>query len=164
MASKTIGKAYWIGAQKGGFGYFVKYCPHCGESIYLEGEYEMTEMVAALPSVSFRRKAVQYLRQRVRLPRLVLSWGPTEIEAERTILDERMSIFQEAYTGLDVKAFNRDFFDRRYQAQGGVARLEQLIQKKTGPTEIARVFGISAQRAGQIVRAYRLAVSATVNA
>lgn len=159
MASKTVGKEYWIGAARGGIGYFVKNCPHCGESIYLEGEYERNELAVALPRPGVWTTMTYYMRQRVRVPRLTLDWGPRPVEADRTALSERLEVFRTGFAGLDVKAFNRDFFERKHADQGGVAALEEMIMKKTGPSEIGRRFGISPQRAGQIIHAYREAVA-----
>lgn len=157
MAVKKIGQQDWLGAAFG-YGYFVKYCPNCREKIYLAGKYELQEFLSAVPHMSLWRRYLWFFKARLRFPKISVSFtSPIENELSRRA--ERIEvgniINMTSIPKPNVKQFNRSFFDGKYERFGGVEKLEQLIAKNVGASNIARTFGFSVQRAQQIVSAYR---------
>ncbi len=158
MACRKVGQQDYLGAVRG-TGYFVKYCPCCREKIYLEGDYELSEFLAAVPRHSVLTKLQLFVKSRVRIPTIRVEWK-TAVEKELETMNKRIEYANaitrsESMALVDTKKFNRNFFDEKYSVSGGVAALESLIARKAQPHEIAQHFGFSKQRAQQISIAYR---------
>lgn len=159
MALKKIGRAEYLGSNVGGVGYFVKYCPGCGEKIYLmEGNGELEEFLIASYVPRLWKLLKAWMRPRLWIPKfhLQVEWqNPRELEVVR--LNERIELSDNKKLVFhDPKKFSRKFFEKKYSGFGGIKKLEEMIGDKLSSGAIGNWFGFSRQRAFAIIKAYRL--------
>lgn len=143
MALKKIGTHGRIAS--GRWGYFVKYCPSCKEHVYLEEGFELEEFLAEMYVPRFFFLLKTYIKRR--LPKISFSY-----QNQESALAFSEATQQQAVERAD--RFCRSFFNAKYQEKGGVEKLESMILEKIKPSEIARHFGITRQRASVILHSY----------
>lgn len=158
MAKKQIGRREWLGVKKGGYGYFVKYCPNCNKHIYLYGkEFEgfFTKVKADIPSLI--KLQINRLKRSIHLPRLRVEWQAKSID--NLAYDDRVEIHNNFYESNKIdmayKKFNKEYFDQKHKDKGGLKKLEKMIKRGAYHKDIAAYFGLSKQRIHQIVMAYK---------
>lgn len=145
----------YLGSNLGGSGYFVKYCPHCNEKIYLMEGDEMNEFMRAAYVPNTLELIKHYFKQRLSLPKIHIEWQNARVlEIER--LNEKIELSNmKTLIKKDPKLFSRSFFDEKYFLKGGIAKLEEMVKENVGPSEIGQFFGFSKQRASDILQSYK---------
>jgi hypothetical protein len=156
MSFKKIGRGEYLGCNQGGMGYFVKYCPHCHDKVYLVSD-ELREFLLSTYVPRLFDLIKNYLRLRMRFPKIKLSlqWeNPKEVDV--IVLNERIELSQNKNLKmLNPKKFSRNFFEQKYSLRGGISKLENMIKEKATPTQIGEWFGFSRQRAFNILQSYQ---------
>ncbi len=74
MAKKTLLRGEYLGVRNGGYAYFIRYCDHCGEKVYLRQGSELEAFLTAVRAYRLDLGVAQYFRRRLHLPRLRIDW------------------------------------------------------------------------------------------
>lgn len=156
MALKHIGRSEYLGSNKGGQGYFVKYCPECNEKIYLMENGELEEFLLATYVPRIWKLIKNYFKLRLWFPKIQIhfEWQNNR-EFEIVQINERIKLTDnKSLVMFDPKKFSRTFFDKKYASLGGFERLEKMLKSKCTLVEIGDCFGFSRQYAFHISRAF----------
>jgi len=157
MALKKIGRYDYLGINAGGHGYFVKYCPHCKEKIYLMQGGELEEFLLAVYIPHLWHLLKCYFRARLRIPKIKFNlefYNPREMEIME--LNKRIELSPNTKLILkNPKEFSRTFFEKKYSALGGIKQLDEMVARQYTPTAIGEWFGFSRQRAFDILQSYK---------
>jgi len=148
LTRPILGQEYYLGSDRGGEGYFIKYCPSCNEKIYLEGEEFYTFIDRTYRNIPSKWMLLKRrLKHGIRLPKIKIEWG-TVREKEVGAINER----RELAGLLPIKGFDTKYFDLQYATSGGFNRLVEMIHDKESYAEIGRHFGFSREYARRVCR------------
>lgn len=142
MANKTIGGIYAIHGAK----YFVKYCPHCKESIYWNYHEAKEFLQNASQWICVDKKSLlDIVRQKI--PKIRVEWGsgqPVETRVLTQVLDR--NIIESEDTNMKLK-----------QKSQMTERTKKILdERSTGKSivEIGKLYGLSRQRVFSILKQY----------
>lgn len=126
---------------------FICKCPMQGD--------EMNEFLGNVYVPRLFELIKHYFHLRMVLPKIHIEWK-NEREVEVVKLNERIELSANpVLIKKDPKKFSRSFFEKKYAKQGGTSKLEDMIRRNLGPSEIGEWFGFSKQRASDILQSYQ---------
>lgn len=165
MAKKQVGRREYLGIQRGGTNYFVKYCDHCGSHVYLT-EVQLAELREVTDKWFMYQKnrllfMIDAVIENIKIPRINFAFKSNEDLRRERLGQEVIRINQEIeYHNVvsnnqlqRIEGFDPIYFNNTYQEYGGVGQLVDMFEQGKSYTKIAEHFHMSKARIGQIKKA-----------